>query len=67
MNYVVIEIQSAESVSTLINTYDNRNDAYSKYYTILSYAAVSSVPTHSAVILTEQGDMVEHKFFTHSS
>jgi len=66
MNYIVIEIQKSNSVATLVDSYDNRNDAYSKYYSVLSYAAKSQLPLHSAAILTEEGQVIEHKFFAHS-
>lgn len=66
MHYIVLEIQKTDNVAVLVNNYDNRNDAYSKYYQVLSYAAVSSLPLHAAAILTEEGQLVESKFFAHN-
>ena len=65
MSYIVIEIQKTDTVATLVNAYDDRNDAYSKYYAVLSAAAKSSVPLHSAVILTDEGNKLESKYFNH--
>lgn len=67
MVYVVIEIQSNnETASTLINSYTNRNEADSKFHQILSAAALSSIPTHSAVLLTDTGKMLKNETYEHS-
>ena len=64
--YIVIEMQTANGeVGTIINKFDDINKAYQKYYQILSAAAVSSVPTHTAIILTERGDVVRVEHFEH--
>lgn len=63
--YIVIEVQKNNSVSTIINTYETLNEAENKYHTILAYAAISSVPKHSAVMLTEEGDYIKHECFEH--
>jgi len=65
--YIVIEIQRGETVSTITNSYDTRNEAENKYHTILAYAAISSVPRHSAVMITEAGDYIKHESFEHIS
>ena len=66
MHYIVLEIQKYDTIATLINSYDDRNDAYGKYYAVLSAAATSKVPLHAASILTEEGQAIEWKYFTHS-
>lgn len=60
MAYIVIEIQKAANgtVSTLVTQYNDRHQAEAKYHTILAAAAVSSLPVHGAVILTEMGEML---------
>jgi len=67
MSYIVIEIQKTTSIATLVTPFDNRNEAYSKYYQILTAAAVSQIPVHSAAILTEEGRTIECKTFNHES
>ena len=64
--YIVIELQTTTKTAVLTSTYDDLAKAYQKYYTILAAAAVSSVPCHTAVILTETGAVVESKTFAHA-
>ena len=64
--YIVIEIQKGNTASTIVNTYETLNEAENKYHTILAYAAISSVPKHSAVLLTEEGDYIKHECFEHT-
>lgn len=53
--YIVIEIQkTGKQVSTLTYAYENQNEADSKFYAIMSAAAISSVPTHSAMVIDEK-------------
>ena len=66
MVYVVIEIQSTnESAATLINSYVNRNEAESKFHQILGAAAISTIPTHSAALLTDSGKLLKSESYTH--
>ena len=64
--YIVMEIQKGNTVSTIVDSYETLNEAENKYHTILAYAAISSVPKHSAVLLTEEGDYVKHECFEHT-
>lgn len=67
MTYIVAEIQTnAEGVSSVQNSsFTSRNEAESKYFDILKYAAISSVPTHAAMIFTEDGRLVESRYWKH--
>ena len=68
MATVVIEIQSdRETASVLTNSYTDRNDAENKYHTILAYAAKSSVPVHSAVMLTDEGFYIKSEYYERES
>ena len=65
--YIVIEMQSTgESVSTLTWSYSTELDAMAKYFSILAVAVTSSVPTHTAVIMTDRGEMVRSERFYHA-
>lgn len=57
MKYITFEIQSYNdgTVGTLVETFNDRLQAESKYHTILAAAAVSAVPVHSAVLMTDEG------------
>lgn len=64
--YIVMEIQkNNDQISTLVNTYDNINQAKNKYYTILAHAAVSQIDKHSASILNEKGLSLFNEGFVH--
>lgn len=64
--YIVIELQTEnDSVSPIINSYSTINQAYQKYYLILSAAAVSSVKTHTAMIISKNGEIITADSFEH--
>ena len=63
--FIVMEIQKGVSVSTIVNTYETRNQAEQKYHTVLAYAAVSDVPQHSAVMLEDDGRYIKSESFDH--
>ena len=67
MVYIVIEIQADDSTAaTIVNSYIDRNLAEQKYHQILSAAAVSAVPVHSAVMLTGDGTRIKGETYRHS-
>lgn len=68
MKYIVLEIQSNAdgTVGTLINSFDDFNLAEQKYHLVLSSAAVSSVQTHSCVMLTDDGRYLKADTYDHS-
>lgn len=63
--YIVIEIQASTTVATLVNSYEDRNQAESKYHQILMSAAVSAVPRHGAVMLTDEGERLKNECYIH--
>lgn len=65
--FIVMEIQKDVTAATLVSTYDTRNEAENKYHTVLAYAAVSSLPKHSAVMLTEEGEYIKSECFEHEA
>ena len=64
--FYVLELQTDQSGSVLVWSYDNLPQAESKFYSILSAAAVSSVRKHGAIILNEDGIMLKHEVFNHT-
>ena len=68
MKYIVLEIQINDNgtVGTLVNSFDAQNTAESKYHDILKYAAISTIPKHTAVIITEEGRVLEKKCYDHT-
>ena len=65
--YIVIEIQTSNTVATLVNSYEDRNQAESKYHQILSAAALSSVPKHSAVLMDDVGETIKMDSYIHET
>ena len=66
--YLVIELQKVNDsqVANIVTAYTDRNVAEQKYHTVLSAAAVSSLPCHSAVILDEMGRTIKGpEFYIH--
>ena len=65
--FIVIEMQtdSENNVATIVDTYATQNEADSKFFLILSAAAVSSVPLHAAAILRNDGRMVRFESYNH--
>jgi len=66
--YVVLEMQTNEEnqTGTLIDVFDDRNLAESKYHLVLSAAAVSSIAMHTAVLLTNKGELIEKRMYLHA-
>ena len=67
--YAVIELQKGNDSTLLhlVDTYPTINQAYSKFHTILAAAAISTVPIHSAIVLSETGDVLATEFFEHKA
>lgn len=67
MKYIVVEIQTNQNgtVGTLVNAYDDRNAAESKYHAVLAAAAVSQIPCHSAVLVSQEGFPLANGCYRH--
>ena len=65
--FIVIEIQKNTEgvVSNIVTSFENLAEAESKYYSILAAAAISNVPAHSAVIVSEEGFPVKNQCYKH--
>jgi len=65
--FIVIELQTYldETLGTIVNNYEELLEAQSKYYSILSAAALSKVPIHAAVLLDEKGNLLNNFAFEH--
>lgn len=63
--FLVLEMQTSDKVATITTSYDDRKDAESKYHAILSTAATSSVPKHSAILINDDGVTIKHETYFH--
>lgn len=68
MDFIVLEIQTVTTgnTSVLHTVFPDRATAEQKYHQILSYAAVSTVAIHSAVMLASDGRMLKTESYTHT-
>ena len=67
--FIVLEIQTMADGSVVVLTpitKPTRDEAESVYHSILSYAAVSALPMHAAVLMTNEGIELDHKAYTHN-
>ena len=67
MKYIVIELQTAADgkVGSLVTAHDTLAQAESKYHAVLSAAAVSAVPAHSATLLDSDGQPLDYRCYHH--
>jgi len=62
----VIEIQKSGATATpLVQLFTDDAQAKSRYHELLSIAAVSSVPEHSVILVSEEGNYMFHEKYTH--
>lgn len=63
---IILELQkTGDSLAHLLTTHESRDEAESKYHAVLSAAAVSSVETHSAVMLDDTGRWIKGETYHH--
>lgn len=65
--YVVIEIQTMAdgTLAILKDGFNDEGKAWQKYYTVLSFAAVSNLPCHAATIMDNKGFVMDNRYFEH--
>lgn len=65
--YIVIELQKNADghVANIVTEHPTLAEAESKYHSILASAAISEIPAHSAVIVSEEGFPVANKCYKH--
>ena len=65
--FIVIETQTDPDgiVGTIVNAYPTQAEADSKYYSILSSAAISNVFLHGAFLLTADGNVNKSYAYKH--
>lgn len=65
--YLVIEIQKSNdgNLSHLESVHETLPEAEQKYHTVLSFAAVSAIDVHSAVMLDDTGMRIKGETYYH--
>ena len=62
----VIEIQkSGETATPLVQLFEDDAQAKSRYHELLSIAAVSNVPEHSVILVSEEGNYMFREKYEH--
>ena len=68
--FIVLEIQTAADGSVAVLeplVRAARAEAESAYHSVLSCAALSAVPLHAAVLMTNEGVVLERKAYAHGA
>lgn len=67
MKYLVIEIQTNTdgTVGNLVYSYDDRNQAESKYHAVLAAAAISALPMHTCDLIQADGILLARQCYVH--
>lgn len=63
--FYIMEIQKMETGAFvhLVYTAEDEANAWSTYYSKLSYAAISKLPMHTVMLFSADGEEIEHKAF----
>ena len=62
----VIEIQkSGETATPLVQLFTDDAQAKSRYHELLSIAAVSNIPEHSVILVSEEGNYMFREKYEH--
>jgi hypothetical protein len=67
MAFVVVELQKNAdgSFGNIVKPFETQNEAESNYHAVLAAAAISAIPVHSAVLLSEEGFPLMHGCYKH--
>lgn len=71
MYYIIIEIQKSlvddnVNISQITTVHSSRSEAENKYHTVLAYAAISGLLSHSATMLDEKGNHVKSECYVNN-
>lgn len=67
MTYIVIEMQTNGGVTAIVPpvSFTDRNEAESRFHSMLASAAISSVEEHAVVMITNDGRVVRNEVYRH--
>lgn len=66
MGYLILELQkSSDDVAYIVTKQPAYQQAKSTFYQILASAAISQIPVHTAVILSDEGELIQKETFYH--
>lgn len=67
MAFIVIELQkdANDHVANIVTAHESQAAAESQYHSVLAAAAISALPCHSAVLVSEEGFPIAHECYKH--
>ena len=67
--YRVIELQTTGTTTAMVDGGDfaDRNEAESKLHQIAMYAAISSVPVHTVLVINAEGEKIKKEVYKHDA
>lgn len=66
--YIVLEIQAtSDNVAPIVTQHSTEPEAQAKYHDVLAHAAISAVPVHSALLMTDSGGVLRSETYRHES
>lgn len=65
--FIVLEVQTNKNgeTATLVTSFSNKEQAESKYHSVLSAAAISDIAFHTAFLLTADGFVLNSECYEH--
>ena len=65
--FLVIELQTNDdgTMGNFVWAFETENEAFAKFHTVLSAAAVSTLPVHSCTILRNDGMQIAAQYYKH--
>ena len=64
--FVVIELQkNGDQLGSIVTKHNTRNEADSKFFSVMAAAAVSNVEKHACTMLTEEGTELRSAYYEH--
>lgn len=67
--YIVFEIQEEQDGTTRVlepAVFDNLEAALQKYYIVLSYAVISELARHTAMVVATDGTVIKSECYQHT-
>lgn len=63
--FITVEFQKSaqDTVSCLVNAYQDRSDAEQQYHDVLRYASKTTLLKHGCTLLTEAGDYIKNEAY----
>lgn len=64
--FYILELQTDNGTGAyIVQTAETKNEAMSKYHTILSFAAVSQIDKHTCIVVDEEGRYLARECYEH--